>query len=429
MATSLAWMGRPGRAPVLAALAAVLAIGAGSSTAPMTSAANESRAAAVSDAVEQRRALGLSVDPTRLTSLIGSSADVGSPRWGIPMTAEEAARVDFDGRMDFAVAADRLALPAIRELPTYAASYFDSASDGELVVALTVVDQETVSRISALMPAGSRGIRFVQREVTDAELSSAINRVDELLAIYNPEVVASAVAVDTVNAQIVITVRPDDVARSVGAVEAMSKDLQVPMMVVGADFGRDTVCSTRDSCVSPIRVGIRLYKGVIDTFNECTMAFVVYTSSLDLQFLTGGHCGYSGSNNWLHPGLPGSHIIGTDQATLYANNGYDLMRIQMPDAQASGLIYGEPSHPVSGYAYPIVGTPVCASRGKTNVISCGTITAHNTHWISDTANPDYTVWGGDSNIPSSPGDSGSPLYSKPFVGAAVAIGVLVHEDG
>ena len=66
-----------------------------------------------------------------------------------------------------------------------------------------------------------------------------------------------------------------------------------------------------------MRIGDRLYKGVIDSHNECTMAFVVYTNSLDAQFLTAGHCGYGGSNNWYHPGLPGNQLVGTDQATLY----------------------------------------------------------------------------------------------------------------
>lgn len=55
-------------------------------------------------------------------------------------------------------------------------------------------------------------------------------------------------------------------------------------------------------------------------------------------------------------------------------------------------------------------------------------------WWSDTASPDYLVFGADSSIPSNPGDSGSPVYR--LVNGPVGepdwiygIGILVHEGG
>ena len=343
------------------------------------------------------------------------------------MTASEALRIDFDGRMDYAVRVERDALPKITELPDFASAYFDSAHNGELVVALTSIDDANTAFIKALMPDNEREVRLVQRSVTDAMLRDAMKSSVTSWNLYFPETHLISTSVDSVGGQLVFSIDAKAVSGAANEFARFESALGVPARLVGSSPPLDTVCTSRDNCVSPMRIGDRLYKGVIDSHNECTMAFVVYTNSLDAQFLTAGHCGFGGSNNWYHPGLPGNHLVGTDQATLYGSEGDDLMRIQMPDAQASNLIYAEPNYPIRGYVYPQVGIPVCTSRGYTNVISCGTVTSIWVRWYSNTGG--YYVWGGDTNLPSAGGDSGSPIYQKVSLGNGYAVGTLSNTSG
>lgn len=97
--------------------------------------------------MSKSRALGLAADPTETAGLMDSDADVGSDIWGIPMTAAEEARVDLPGRMKFAVDVGQSVIPALEDLPTFAAAYFDSTSNGELVVALTEIDESVAAKI------------------------------------------------------------------------------------------------------------------------------------------------------------------------------------------------------------------------------------------------------------------------------------------
>jgi hypothetical protein len=61
--------------------------------------------------------------------------------------------------------------------------------------------------------------------------------------------------------------------------------------------------------------------------DRCTMGFHVVAGS-DVQFVTAGHCGYSGSNNWYHQSYG---YVGSEQATLYGNNGIDIMKDALPN--------------------------------------------------------------------------------------------------
>lgn len=376
--------------------------------------------------IERRAALGLSTERNGLESLIGTAKDVGSEAWGLPMTAAEAARVDFPGRMAFAYTVGEQVLPKVSSLPTFAAAYFDAAGNGELVVALTAIDTETIAGIRSLMPTGSRGLRIVQRAVTDAALRDAMGPASNLWVQLIPGVRLNATELDTVDGRLKFLVDYSDVEVAARRFSDLASAFNVPMILVGAEPPMDTACTSRDNCVSPMKAGVRLYKGVIDSHNECTMAFRVWLNNLDQQFLTAGHCGYSGSNNWLHPGLPGNHIVGTDQATLYGPEGYDIMRIQMPDTQAGSGIYAD-ARLVRGAAYPTSGMPVCTSRGYTNAFNCGTVTSASARWFSDTAS--YYVWGGDTDLPAQGGDSGSPIYFRSNVSDAYAVGTLANTFG
>ena len=48
-------------------------------------------------------------------------------------------------------------------------------------------------------------------------------------------------------------------------------------------------------------------------------------------------------------------------------------------------------------------------------------------WFSNTGG--YYVWGGDTNLPSAGGDSGSPIYQKAYLGSGYAVGTLSNTSG
>lgn len=216
----------------------------------------------------------------------------------------------------------------------------------------------------------------------------------------------------------------DALARS----EQLEEELGVPVTVEAAELDHDTACTTRDNCSGPMRAGIWIYKGQVDSVAECTMAFHIVIGT-DEHFTTAGHCGYSGSNSWLTRPLG---VIGSEPAggagTLYRDGGQDIMYVTMADAQASQYIYACCTD-ILGYAFPIQNETVCASLGKTNAIRCGTVTSTWLSYLSDTPNPDIHVWGGDTSITTIDGDSGSPVYRLNDRNQATAIGVNTTEFG
>jgi hypothetical protein len=85
-------------------------------------------------AAAERAIYGLPTDFETVAALLGGEGDVGSRLWGIPMSLEEAAATDIDGRMAFAARmADRV-LPYARSRPHFAGAYFDQTHAGRLVI-------------------------------------------------------------------------------------------------------------------------------------------------------------------------------------------------------------------------------------------------------------------------------------------------------
>ena len=109
-------------------------------------------AAAVANAQAERAALGLPSDAVTVTALLGSTRDVGTPAWGISMSAEEEAAVDLPGRGEFAQDVEANAIPYAQSLPSFGGVYFDAASNGELVVILKGPDDVGQAGIAARMP-------------------------------------------------------------------------------------------------------------------------------------------------------------------------------------------------------------------------------------------------------------------------------------
>lgn len=377
---------------------------------------------------EERAALGLPTDDATIASIMGTSADVGTPDWGIVMTAAEAAEIDLPGRVEFVRRVQEKVLPYATALPGFAGAYFDSAGNGELVIVLVGPDEAIERSIANLLPSTSRGLKFIYRATTEAALRVALKKTETVWDEILPNVRLNRVGVDIVNGRLVAEVDADAVTEAQKVESAFRLALDVPIEIREGSAGVDTAC-TRDDCVNPLRAGARIYKGAIHGYPpDCTMAFhVTKWSNQDEQFVTAGHCGYGGSNSWLHPGLSGSHVIGTEQQTLYTNNGQDIMRVSMADAQASHLIIGD-ARVYQGISYPIVGMTVCDSRGAQNIIDCGTVDDNYLRWYSDTG-ARYVYGGSTSGISQVFGDSGSPLYERTTATQAWAVGVVAQSNG
>ncbi|MDQ3874793.1 MAG: S1 family peptidase [Actinomycetota bacterium] len=107
-----------------------------------------------------------------------------------------------------------------------------------------------------------------------------------------------------------------------------------------------------------------------------------------------------------------------------------MMLVSMYDVQACKCIYAVTSGIMTQAAWPVTGEAVCASRPVKDSIFCGTVTDDWRSWISETAN--YTVWGGDTDIGSDYGDSGSPIYRRVYaegVWQNIPVGILTHQNG
>lgn len=377
---------------------------------------------------EERAALGLPTDDATISSIVGTAADAGTPDWGIVMTAKEAAEIDLPGRTEFVRQVQEEALPYAMGLPGFAGAYFDSASRGELVIVLASPDQASERAIENRMPVASKGLRFVYRATTEASLRAALKKTETVWDQVLPSVRLNSAGVDIVNGRLFFEVDGVALAKARQVENVLVSALDVPVEIREGSAGVDTACS-RDNCVNPLRAGARIYKGAIHGYPpDCTMAFhVTKWSDQDDQFVTAGHCGYGGSNSWLHPGLSGTHVVGTEQQTLYTNNGQDIMRVSMADSQASHLIIGD-ARVYQGISYPIVGMTVCDSRGAQNVIDCGTVDDASIRWYSDTGDR-YVYGASTSGISQVDGDSGSPLYQRTTSTQAWAIGVVDQSNG
>lgn len=381
----------------------------------------------VTEAARLRAELGLDGDLALVANLIGSPSDVGTPTWGIPLTRAESQAIDLPGRMEFADHVDTDVLPVLRQLPTYAGAYYDPADDGRLTILLTELDDSTIATISAAIGDTDRSWGVASARYSQSALMDAVDRAQTAWVAIDPAVRPVGFGIDARRNGLFMELVASDYDVGVKARDELEADLGVPVTIRIGIRGHDTHCTTRDNCHDPMRAGINIYKGANFSSGWCTMGFHI-TRSGDEQFVTAGHCGFSGSNSWFHPAF--ASAIGTEQQTLYANNGQDIMRVSMNDAQASDDIYNDGNN-IVGSGSPATGETLCASLGKgSNTVKCGTVQDDWRSWISETAG--YTVWGGDMSYTTVGGDSGSPVYRRLPGGTgddARAIGVNNHQNG
>lgn len=368
-------------------------------------------------AVETRASLGLSADLETVMSLQGSPEDVGSAEYGIPLTAAETAEVT--ARFAFAAAAHEALGPFVENLPTFAGVFFNHQAGGELVILLTTADETVEAEIRSLAPL-ERPTRIEIVEYSQAQLREALPLIRETwIGAGGPEIYA--LAVDTpANA-----VRVDVDVSNLEAAEKLAREVgasvNLPVFVALGERPIETACTNRENCTSPMKGGIVIRKGST-TGVRCTMGFHIQAGS-DERFVTAGHCGYSGSNNWYHVGWG---LVGSELDTQYYSGGRDIMTVQISDSQDSSLLYSSQSIAVTTTWDPWTGEGVCASLGvSSSSWVCGTISDDYLSWTG--ASCSCTVYGGKSTVTTVSGDSGSPYVDANY--RYVAIGIHNASGG
>jgi hypothetical protein len=360
------------------------------------------------EAIAARAEFGWPTDAKTIGNL-AAGADVGLAEWGLPMTRAE--ETDLLARMAFENELGRGALPYVDALPTSGGAWFDAAHGGKLIVMLTTGDQAVRDEIASRMPAISRGIEFRTVEFTQDDLVKAAHRAAEVWKASGTDSTLLGVTVDVRNNRLVLRFTSDELSNASRAVPAMTDALGVPVATAADEPDVDTGCGSRGNCWDPIlKAGVYIYEhGVPSPIgNICTMGFHMELAG-DQEFVTAGHCGIYNTTyvDWWHSSASGR--IGNEIENLINSDGFDIMRINLPDARASNQVYGE-TKVVFGWTWPTTGQAAKVSLGwGSNTIKTGTITDAYVSWTSNTCG--CTVWGADASWTTVGGDSGSPVYS------------------
>jgi len=375
--------------------------------------------------VETRASFGLDSSVDLINNLRGTPQDVGTSRYGFPLTQEEL--TDLEARFAFASATRTTVIPFAEGLSTFAGAFYNHQADGELVILLTEAPEEIRSEIASLAPAG--GVTRIETvSHTQAHLRQALAQVREKWnTLIGPE--AYAIAVDTPANAVRIDVDPAEVAAAELLLPQLNNVLNVPVFFGISNRPQDTACNNKEDCTGPMRAGIVIRRGSTTSSDACTMGFHIEVGS-DIQFVTAGHCGYSGSNDWYHAGYSGNGgcgtgCVGSELSSQYINGGRDIMRVQMPDVEASSELYAG-TVAVNTTLDPYVGQALCSSRGFSDPSwKCGAVDDDYLSWTSNTCN--CTMYGADSSMTFIGGDSGSPIIDG--YDQYIAIGIQNNSVG
>ncbi|MBA2717852.1 MAG: hypothetical protein H0U52_01225 [Chloroflexi bacterium] len=389
--------------------------------------------------IAEREVYGLPTDDATVQALF-AGADVGTEKWGVPMTADEEALIDLGGRMEFADTADRDVLPALRRLSSFGGAWIDQQNGGRLVVQLTRPEDAAVAQARSRLPAGPRGlvVEFVDHSETElqAALETAGKAWDGLTSVR-----PLGIATDVRNNRLSLEVLAVDGIRARAAAASIERRVGVAIDVVSTATSRasDVACTDREHCSDPYKAGILIREGGTSGEPPCTLAFPIVVAG-DVQAVTAGHCGHYGSA-WFHKG---EGQLGSVQSNQWKAEGRDMLRLSMFDSQASEKVYGfttpsswgpEQYNAINGY--PIANETLCASLGRSSRNDCGVVTSTSKRYWSDTVG--FFVFGAQMNgLTPQPidGDSGSPIHrSYQYTGPATphwrhtAVGVLATEFG
>lgn len=429
------WYGQTRLAIAVAAIS-ILGSASGVAATPPDEHDGPSRASQVAQWVSIRRAYGLSDDPIRVDALAGSTEDVGSADWGIPMTAEEAEAVDINGRNLFVRAAHEQLVPYARSLKSFAGLYVDQLAGGDIVVQLTDINPEAVAAIQARAPKDTRKVRVVAARYPNALLESTARSIAKSRNSLLAGLSFTGVALDTVGNRVRVEIAPGSGhdLRALG--ERLSATFGVDVVIAEVARSADVVgCTTsRDTCYDPMRAGNRIRDGSVNGENWCTQGFPVKENgTTNVQILTACHCYKLGvSNTWYHKAYG---KLGAEDGTAYGEDGYDVMKVEFPNAQVSERIFDVSGTQQNTAARdPITGEGICFSGARTDAIVCGTVQDNLRSWVSETCS--CNVWGGDASYTPIKGDSGAPVYARVYITSTgspywshTPIRVNDHENG
>jgi hypothetical protein len=316
---------------------------------------------------------------------------------------------------------------AMRSVEGFAGAYYDHGRDGALVLLLVDPSAETIAAIRAKFPPDAGELIIEDADRTHEALVDAAKRLWDLHGDLLSSMTVYEVALDTPQNMLVVSVPEAELASADAASPAVSEALGVPVRFGAGVADHEAACTSRTNCTSPMRGGIEIRKGSSSGTYHCTMSFHVMSGG-DGQFLTAGHCGYSGSNYWYHPGY-GSSTIGAEVASLYTS-GIDAMRVSLVQYQDSNRVYtNQASNFVTMNAAigPVIGQVVRIS-GAAGGWRGGTITSDWTSWTGEACG--CTQWGADASYTTVGGDSGGPvLEGSATTGSRNGIGIGVTANG
>jgi hypothetical protein len=421
---------RIGATLCLAAMLVVL--GATPAAGRATSAADP---AAVAAAAAARARIGLPSDAATIEAILGSTRDVGTEQFGIPLTQAEAEKVDLQGRSRRADRADKEIRPVARKERGYAGMYQDQLHGGRIVVRFTKLSQHNRAAVE-LAAAPDSVVVDTTATYTFAELAAAADGALAQRSELFPGIRVYAAGVNEQNNVLDVGVDQTDLLAASQFVPTAESALGVGINLVVATPTVDqaqTCAANRTYCFDPMRAGTLVHNASWDGAT-CTMGFHTQNRSNTSQkyFIMSGHCSYpNGSNNWYmnsYTGPAGNGFIGTAASgrNLYKDLGQDAMFVAMPSNQVSRQIY-DTSRAVAGSGNPVGGETVWISRGYYDYKNGGGFTsgtvAHATWSYLDTDN-DYIIHGADADgWTTIDGDSGSPIFRAPGSGGAIAVGI------
>lgn len=392
------------RVPVLfTAAALVLSVSTVSAAGPV----DEERLEA---GVAERQHYGLPADEATVRSIIATGQDVGSERWGIVLTAAEDEMLDLPGRGDHVASVGTLVLDHIRSSDDYAGAYVDQTAGGSVVVLLTRRDPAALQLIDSARAALDRGleVRFVTASLRDLE--AAMFRVWDVWPEHVGDGEPVTVSVDEFANTIVVGVQSADLVLANQSATALANDIGVNVVIEARDQLTD-LCSSRTNCPPPMKAGISVFRGGNPPNHQaqCSMGFHIFTSTGQGRFVTAGHCGWTGSDNWYNPGT--SLSIGWQTVWQYGpgfSPSRDIMAVHMPTSWMTNRLYGS-SLQVKSTAHPVLNETICASLGvSSDPYDCGHVSDTSHTWTSNTCScvQHGAVAAGVTNTG---GDSGSPM--------------------
>ena len=366
----------------------------------------------------ERAAYGLPTDDATLRAV---AAQVGEAalEWGIPMTDDEAARLDLQQRAVVANTAAEVIVPAVEKLPTYAGIFQDQRGGGKIVVLFTKDDPILRSELSSLLDDAYLEFRVVQHSQT--ELIAARDQAVDVWASLR-EVALRSVGIDYSLNSLRLGVSQADLSNASSVLSDIEVELRVPAVLVARpdDDGTVQACDDREHCANPFRHGVVIRADSTDG-PRCTMGFHIGLPNGDHQFLSAGHCGLT-STNWYHRGITGSGFVGSVTASEYGvlDPSVDLMRVQMANNHSNFRVYGIVRN-VQGRSNPVQEETLCASLGRTDAIDCGIV--NDADIVYNDTNGEHVVQAFDMDfISTQGGDSGSPIYRALSGTNALAIG-------